>query len=226
MSTTPFLPNDGLLASLLRAAGIGAATDETFSTRPVSAHPAPEVMAFAPSRAAGASPSGRTVLRTPLEANRPPPGYVASSPSAVASAHLDSATEDALARGAVELRLNTYLTWLKSSMGALAAFVVDADGLVLANHNAHEDHMLATVAIGNAERILRSDATLRAEGNATIELDGSHILQLIRTETRVGQLGVGLMVSNPIDRTKSELVRRMLRKVVAWEQPLEPGRAP
>ncbi len=121
--------------------------------------------------------------------------------------------------GVLEQRLNAYLTWLKTSFGASGSFVVDGDGLVLANRDTPEPHTLATVAIGQAQRMVREYVGSPTEGNAMIELDEATILQLIHADTRDGRLGVGLVLPSPLDRPKSDLVRRMLRKVVGWEQP-------
>jgi hypothetical protein len=165
-------------------------------------------------------------LKVPVVAAAPIVPAVVVSPPTIASAHsnaFDMATEEALAKGAVEHRLNTFLAWLKTSIGALAAFVVDSDGLVLANRESAESYVLATVAIGNAEQVVRSHLANPSEGNSMIELDASRILQLVRVETRVGRLGVGLVLAGPLDRARADLVRRMLRKVMGWEQTHESG---
>jgi predicted regulator of Ras-like GTPase activity (Roadblock/LC7/MglB family) len=119
----------------------------------------------------------------------------------------------------LEYRLNAYLAWLKSSFGARGSFVVDGDGLVLANRDTPETHTLATVAMGHAQRMVREYVGTATEGNTMIEVDEATVLQLIHADTRDGRLGVGLVLSSPLDRPKSDLVRRMLRKVVGWEQP-------
>jgi predicted regulator of Ras-like GTPase activity (Roadblock/LC7/MglB family) len=197
---TPFLPDESTLAALLTGAGVGGSY--FLESRGSVA------LAAAPSRVEQA-------------------GAVS-----VAPVHLDSmgidhaaelANEAAMQRGAVDERLSAYLSWLRSNLGASAAFVVDADGLVLANRDTPEDCQLASVVLGNAEHMLRGRGSSTSEGNAMVELNDSQVLQLIRAETRVGRLGVGLMLSGPVDRRKADLVRRMLRKVMEWESPRSSG---
>ncbi len=200
---TPFLPDEATLAALLNSAG-------------VNGQPVVERSGNAALTAAVVSARGeRAVAAIPASSHRDRTAVENTS---------DLATEAAMQRGAVDERLSAYLSWLHSSLGATAAFVVDADGLMLANRDTPDDCVLASVIfLGNAERMLRVAGLSVSEGNAMVELNGSHILQLIRVETRVGRLGVGLMLSSPVDRRKADLVRRMLRKVMEWESPRVSG---
>jgi hypothetical protein len=108
-------------------------------------------------------------------------------------------------------RLSQFVDWLGASTGALAAFVADSDGLLLANRHAPEHHVIATVPLAFAEQTVRKYVPSPSEGSTTIELDDTNVLQVIRVETTAGRLVVGLVLSGALSRATCATVRRMLR---------------
>jgi hypothetical protein len=50
-----------------------------------------------------------------------------------------------------------------------------------------------------------------------LELDETRYLQVIRVETVVGRLIIGVIVTAPLSRTICAMVRRLMRIGVEWE---------
>ncbi len=122
-------------------------------------------------------------------------------------------------RGAPPLqqRFEAFVDWLGTGVGAQGSFVADDDGLVLANRNAPDTYAVATVSLCHAEQSVLDYMPRPTEGTTTLELDDTNFLQVIRVDTVVGRLIVGVIVAAPLNRTICALVRRLMRIGVEWE---------
>ncbi len=117
----------------------------------------------------------------------------------------------------LQQRFEAFVDWLSSGIGAQGSFVADADGLVLASRAAPDTYAVATVSLCHAEQSVLDYIPRPAEGTTTLELDETRFLQVIRVDTVVGRLIVGVIVTAPLSRTICAMVRRLMRIGVEWE---------
>lgn len=117
----------------------------------------------------------------------------------------------------LQQRFEAFVEWLSSGIGAQGSFVADADGLVLASRAAPDTYAVATVSLCHAEQSVLDYIPRPAEGTTTLELDDTRFLQVIRVDTVVGRLIVGVIVTAPLSRTICAMVRRLMRIGVEWE---------
>jgi hypothetical protein len=111
----------------------------------------------------------------------------------------------------MEERLDAFLLWLTSSTGAFASFIADQEGLALANRHAPDSYMVATAALGLAERSITQYVPRPADASTTFDLDGNNVLQILWVSTSAGKLAVGLVLGAPLPRALAEKARRMLQ---------------
>jgi hypothetical protein len=194
-----------------------------------SSSPALEVPTKGPARAVVAEPAPRGPAST-APAPAPNAHSERTAPSAPAPAANDALSDEVALRQIfgqneratlpLQRRLEGFVEWLGGAVAARAAFVADADGLVLANRNAPESYVVATASLSHAEdTVLKSYIPRPPEGTTTMDLDETHFLQVIRVDTVVGRLVVGLIVAGPLSRSACAMVRRLLRLGVEEERP-------
>lgn len=203
MGPSPYLPErerlDALFAGALAPASAPArpATPATPRLRfPIAAEGAIEPatgLSSAPPRPASIAPGGMPLAEIDDEHDA-----------------LGPVPEDAT----LEQRLDQLLLWLVGSTGAFAAFVADGEGLALANRHAPESYLVATAALGIAERAMSEYVPRPQEGSTVIDLDGTNVLHIIWASTSAGRLAVGLVLAAPLDRALAAKARRILRKAV------------
>ncbi|MEZ4360563.1 MAG: hypothetical protein R3B48_10295 [Kofleriaceae bacterium] len=114
-------------------------------------------------------------------------------------------------------RLSAFVDWLVKSVGAQACFVADADGLLLVNRDVPETYVIATVSLSHAEQGILAYLPRHTEGTTTMELDDNSALHILRADTSLGKLIVGLIVPSPLSRAKCAQLRRLLHAGSAWE---------
>lgn len=160
-----------------------------------------------------APPSDRARLRFPNNAPAPQaPHPVGLSPLAeigdeeAALSFAGTATGETL-----EERLDAFLLWLTSSTGAFASFIADQEGLALANRHAPDSYMVATAALGLAERSITQYVPRPADASTTFDLDGDNVLQILWVSTAAGKLAVGLVLGAPLPRALADKARRTLQ---------------
>ncbi len=117
----------------------------------------------------------------------------------------------------LQQRIEAFVTWLSRGAAAVAAFVADADGLILANRNAAEAYAEAVASVLHNEEAAFRSTPLPAERSTVIELSDSRFLQVIRVDTAAGRLVVGVVGEEPLSRATCSQVRRVLRKGVDTE---------
>lgn len=117
----------------------------------------------------------------------------------------------------LQQRLDAFVEWLGVGIGAIASFIADADGLVLTNHHAPENYIVATASLSFAEQAVHGYMPRPPEGSTTMELDDANFLQVIRVDTAGGRLVIGLIVTAALNRNTCATIRRLLRAGVEWE---------
>jgi hypothetical protein len=191
--------------------------------------PSIEVPAKGPARAGIAEPAPRGQASAPPPAAAPTLTPAARPLTSAPPAASDSLSDEVALRQIfgsneraalpLQRRLEGFVEWLGGAVAARAAFVADADGLVLANRNAPESYVVATASLSHAEdTVLKSYIPRPLEGTTTMDLDENHFLQVIRVDTVVGRLVVGLIVAGPLSRSACAMVRRLLRLGVEEER--------
>lgn len=199
-SLSPFLPDPATLSTMLAQVGID--------------HEAP-----LPRRAGALAPAITALppIRFPARTAEPPPAAEAPREHALGS------DEDALREifgretGSLQQRIEAFVTWLSRGAAAMAAFVADADGLILANRNAAEAYAEAVASVLHNEEAAFRSTPLPAERSTLIELSDNRFLQVIRVDTAAGRLVVGVVGQEPLSRATCSQVRRVLRKGVDTE---------
>jgi hypothetical protein len=204
---SPFLPDDRTLGTLLACAGVASA-----ERRPLAAVAA---FRFPAARAPDLAPPPRSADARPpaLAAPRPEPTEL-QPVNAAAFRHLYGGGKRELS---LQQRLEAFVEWLGNEQQAAASFVADADGLLLANRNVPETYVIATVSLSHAEQGLMSYLPRPVEGATTMELDDRNALQVLRVDTMIGKLIVGLIVAAPLSRARCAQMRSVLRLGVEWE---------
>lgn len=201
-SLSPFLPDPATLSAMLSRVGID---HDTPPPRKASG-PAQVVTALPPIR----------FPATPAEGPTAPP-------IAAPAAHPLGSDEDALREmfgregGSLQQRIEAFVTWLSRGACAAAAFVADADGLILANRNAAEAYAEAVASVLHNEEAAFRSTPLPTERSTLIELSDNRFLQVIRVATGAGRLVVGLVGQEPLSRATCAQVRRVLRRGVDTE---------
>jgi hypothetical protein len=189
MAPSPFLPDPARLDALF--ARLGPAT------APAAPAEARQVLRFpvAPARRADASPAPSSGLQPLAELGEE------DTPSLIAATGGET----------LEERLDAFLLWLTSSTGAFASFIADQDGLALANRHAPDSYMVATAALGLAERSITQYVPRPADASTIFDLDGNNVLQILWVSTAAGKLAVGLVLGAPLPRALADKARRMLQ---------------
>jgi hypothetical protein len=194
MGPSPYLPDTERLAKLFSSAGA--------RIQPAGLPPGP----------------ARSLTRFPsTEAEAP--GRVDAQLGPAPLAELDEAdARDVIgplsSSETLEGDLESLLLWLSGSTGAFAAFVVDSDGLALANRHAPESYLVATAALGLAERAMSQYVPRPTEGSTVVDLDGANVLHIIWATTSAGRMAVGLVLAEPLPRALAAKARRVLRTAV------------
>jgi hypothetical protein len=117
----------------------------------------------------------------------------------------------------LQQRFEAFVDWLGTGVGSQGSFVADADGLILASRGAPDTYAVATVSLCHAEQSVLDYMPRPPEGTTTLELDDTRFLQVIRVETVVGRLIIGIIVAAPLSRTVCTMVRRLMKIGVEWE---------
>lgn len=117
----------------------------------------------------------------------------------------------------LQQRIDAFVDWLSVGVSALGSFVADADGLILASRNVPDTYAVATASLSHAEQSVLDYMPRPAEGSTTLELDDTRFLQVVRVESIIGKLIVGVIVTAPLTRTLTSMVRRLMRIGVEWE---------
>lgn len=117
----------------------------------------------------------------------------------------------------LQQRIDAFVDWLGVGVSALGSFVADADGLILASRNVPDTYVVATASLSHAEQSILDYMPRPAEGSTTLELDDTRFLQVIRVESVIGKLLVGVIVTAPLTRTLTSMVRRLMRIGMEWE---------
>lgn len=212
-SLSPFLPDPATLSAMLARVGIDVEAEPPRRASLV----APTVTTLPPIRfpAVGVErPSAPQAPSAPSVSAAPPPG-----------AHSLGSDDDALREmfgregGSLQQRIEAFVTWLSRGAAAVAAFVADADGLILANRNAAEAYAEAVASVLHNEEAAFRSTPLPAERSTVIELSDNRFLQVIRVDTAAGRLVVGIVGQEPLSRATCSQVRRVLRKGVDTESP-------
>lgn len=199
-SLSPFLPDPATLSTMLARVGI-------------------DYDAPAPKRAGGLAPvTALPTIRFPSAGSEPPPPS-AMTPGAQALGSDEDALREIFGkeRASLQQRIEAFVTWLSRGAAAVAAFVADADGLILANRNAAEAYAEAVASVLHNEEAAFRSTPLPAERSTLIELSDSRFLQVIRVDTAAGRLVVGVVGQEPLSRATCSQVRRVLRKGVDTE---------
>jgi hypothetical protein len=228
---SPFLPDVPTLASLFEGAGI-AMTEPGFHVGPSTRDRMATMSRLAPS---AAPPPFRFPISTitagasaeSIRAAMPLARMASAASTPLAAAGPDLQNDEAALRhmaghgdqGApvVQRRIEGFVDWLGPAVGARCVFVADTDGLVLANLNTPENYVIATASLSHAEQNVRNYLPRPLESSTTMELDETSFLQVIRVDTIMGRLMVGLVVAGPLSRTACAMVRRLLRRGVEVE---------
>ena len=117
----------------------------------------------------------------------------------------------------LQQRFEAFVDWLGTGVGSQGSFVADADGLILASRGAPDTYAVATVSLCHAEQSVLDYMPRPPEGTTTLELDDTRFLQVLRVETVVGRLIIGIIVAAPLSRTVCTMVRRLMKIGVEWE---------
>lgn len=200
-SLSPFLPDPATLSTML--AGVGIDYD-------------------APPRKRGSAIAAAVTVLPPIRF--PSDGFEPSPAPATAPEPRElGSDEDALREifgregASLQQRIDAFVTWLSRGAAAVAAFVADADGLILANRNAAEAYAEAVASVLHNEEAAFRSTPLPAERSTVIELSDNRFLQVIRVDTAAGRLVVGVVGEEPLSRATCSQVRRVLRKGVDTE---------
>ncbi|MBK7540050.1 MAG: hypothetical protein IPI49_32785 [Myxococcales bacterium] len=243
---SPFLPDSPTLSSLFAGAGI-ACDEPPWQGRAGQPRMAPSDSAGAAPKArirflatpplpgGAARPASNPPDATPAPLAAPPAkGLVRASNASPAAAaarpprddadldadairHIFGGSAGAQARPPLQQRIEAFVDWLCTGAGAVASFVADADGLVLANRDDAEAYAAATASISHNEEAAFRGTPLPVERTTVIELDDSKFLQVIRVDTNAGRLAVGVVGAEPLSRARCAQVRRLLRLGVEGE---------
>lgn len=205
MGPSPYLPDrerlDALFAGAL--APVAAPARPAVPATPRLRFPVPVETMSGPDPMAGLSSA--------------PPRPLSVAPGGTPLAEIDE-EQDAIGPlgedATLEQRLDRLLLWLVGSTGAFAAFVADGEGLALANRHAPESYLVATAALGIAERAMSEYVPRPQEGSTVVDLDGTNVLHIIWASTSAGRLAVGLVLAAPLERALAAKARRILRKAV------------
>ncbi len=108
-------------------------------------------------------------------------------------------------------RIALGLRWIVGGSGALAAFIADNDGLALANHQAPEAYIAVSPELAAIQDALNSILPRPVEGALVVSVDERNLLQLIFCETAIGQLSVGLVVTEPLPAAEVSGIRNIVR---------------
>lgn len=213
-SLSPFLPDPATLSAMLSRVGID---HDTPPPRKASA-PAQAITALPPIRFPAVPVEAPTAL--PIGPSAAPSITPSIAPPAANPLGSD---EDALREmfgregGSLQQRIEAFVTWLSRGACAAAAFVADADGLILANRNAAEAYAEAVASVLHNEEAAFRSTPLPTERSTLIELSDNRFLQVIRVDTGAGRLVVGVVGQEPLSRATCAQVRRVLRKGVDTE---------
>lgn len=158
-------------------------------------------------------------IRFPSEVSEPAPPPPATAPEVRGLGSDEDALREIFGRESASLqqRIEAFVTWLSRGAVAVAAFVADADGLILANRNAAEAYAEAVASVLHNEEAAFRSTPLPAERSTVIELSDNRFLQVIRVDTAAGRLVVGIVGQEPLPRATCSQVRRVLRKGVDTE---------
>ena len=119
----------------------------------------------------------------------------------------------------INSRIALGLRWIVGGSGALAAFIADADGLALANHQAPEAYIAVSPDLASVQDTLNAILPRPVEGALVVSVDEHNLLQLLFTTTAIGRLAVGLVVTEPLPAPEICGIRNIVR---AATQPTEP----
>jgi hypothetical protein len=117
----------------------------------------------------------------------------------------------------LQQRIDAFVDWLGVGVNALGSFVADVDGLILASRNVPDTYAVAVATLSHAEQSVLDYIPRPVEGSTTLELDDKRYLQVIRVESVIGKLLVGVIVAAPLTRTLTSMVRRLMRIGMEWE---------
>ncbi len=108
-------------------------------------------------------------------------------------------------------RIALGLRWIVGGSGALAAFIADNDGLALANHQAPEAYIAVSPELAAIQDALNSILPRPVEGALVVSVDEHNLLQLLFCQTSIGQLSVGLVVTEPLPSAEVSGIRNIVR---------------
>ncbi len=139
------------------------------------------------------APLEQTPPRHRVQLTDPPP-----TPS-VASPEDRFSWPELTSEASIADKLNSFLRAYQEGAGARLSFIEDEQGLLLADTGASEDLSGAASRVGQALEIA-SDRLggNHALGNAVIDVEGGHYLNLFWTRSPIGLIGVGSITSEPI----------------------------
>lgn len=119
-------------------------------------------------------------------------------------------------QGTFDEKLEVFVHWLMGSTGAFAAFVVDDQGLEVANRHATEDLLAVSALIdrslSEARQVL---AGQQRDGSFSLELDEQNVLHVIWADVAGSRFGIGLVVRDALEGKLTQAIRRSFRAVAA-----------
>jgi hypothetical protein len=213
MAPSRCLPERAVLESLVTGAGVRGRRPTTSAPPPVEAVRFSEL----PERRPVEAPSAPPRARAPGRALAPAPASAqaaaaapALSPSALAEVEpLEEIFGPATEAAGMEQRLERFVTWLMRRWSASAAFVADLEGLPLVNRGTAEAYIVAISPLARAQAEIARFVPNSPPGTSVVELDHQKVLQVVWADTRVGRVGVGLVLPEPLPHAVASRIRRI-----------------
>ena len=122
-------------------------------------------------------------------------------------------------QGTFAQKLEVFVHWLMGSTGAFAAFVVDDQGLEVANRHATEDLLAVSALIDR--RLAEARGVLAGherDGSFSLELDEQNVLHVIWADVAGSRFGIGLVVRDALEGKLTQAIRRSFRAVAATNE--------
>jgi hypothetical protein len=109
--------------------------------------------------------------------------------------------------GSLKDRLESFLDWTLGVTHSRSAFVIDAEGLVLAERQSDSELIAIASTLAHQLHRLRSCLEQHDLGTIAVDLDASHALHLAEIEARLGRFAIGFVT----DREVPGKLRRQLQ---------------
>ncbi len=126
-----------------------------------------------------------------------------------------SVSLSSILQGTFAEKLEVFVHWLMGSTGAYAAFVVDDEGLEVANRHATEDLLAVSALIDRALVESRRVLLGTNEGSFALELDERNVLQLVWVDADHIRFGIGLVLADALEGRLIKAIRKSFHSVAA-----------